>query len=203
MAHDEFLKYIEDNPHTPVEFTSFTAPWQEMLTLEEALEIAAEYWYDRYNIKAGDTDSETGYPYAILPKDSDNANYCIALACLVEGTHYSTIEMIEIDSRTGEVIDPAGKLISPAKALQIASEYWQTEDGYTDYAAGSMWVYRIMLLDDRSYEENGYYHIGLQVDHYGRDGNDLRVLLDSSMEHLFVNAVTSECQEYVPIYDKG
>ena len=90
------------------------------------------------------------------------------------------------------------KKITSEEALQIASEYWETEDGSTDYGAGSMWVCHIILLDDRSSVENGYYHIGLQVDHYGRDGNDLRVLLESSMEHLFVNAVTGECQEYEP-----
>ena len=95
------------------------------------------------------------------------------------------------------------KKITSEEALQIASEYWETEDGFTDYGAGSMWVCHIILLDDRSSVENGYYHIGLQVDHYGRDGNDLRVLLDSSMEHLFVNAVTGECHEYVPILGNG
>ena len=95
------------------------------------------------------------------------------------------------------------KKITSEEALQIASEYWETEDGFTDYGAGSMWIFRIVLLDDRSSVENGYYHIGLQVDHYGRDGNDLRVLLDSRMEHLFVNAVTGECQEYVPVLGNG
>ena len=96
------------------------------------------------------------------------------------------------------------KKITSEEALQIASEYWGTEDGFTDYGAGSMWVCHIILLDDRSSVENGYYHIGLQVDHYGRDGNDLRVLHnDSSMEHLFVNSVTGECQEYVPVYGNG
>ena len=95
------------------------------------------------------------------------------------------------------------KRVTSEEALQIASEYWKTEDGFTDYGAGSMWVCHIILLDDRSSIENGYYHIGLQVDHYGRDGNDLRVLLESSMEHLFVNTVTGECHEYVPILGNG
>ena len=93
--------------------------------------------------------------------------------------------------------------IFPDEALQIASEYWGIKDGFTDYGAGSMWVCHIILLDDRSSVENGYYHIGLQEDHYGRDGNDLRVLLNSSMKHLFVNAVTGECQEYVPTLGNG
>lgn len=93
--------------------------------------------------------------------------------------------------------------ISQSEAIELAEEYWETKDGFTDYGAGSMWIWHIILLDDRSSVENGYYHIGLQVDHYGRDGNDLRVLLSSRMEHLFVNAVTGECQEYVPILGNG
>ena len=86
--------------------------------------------------------------------------------------------------------------------MRIASEYWEIEDGDTDYGAGSMWICRIVLLDDPS-SAGGYYHIGLQTDHYGRDENDLRVLLDSSTEHLFVGSVTGECQEYLPVDGKG
>lgn len=93
------------------------------------------------------------------------------------------------------------KKITSDKALQIASEYWKIEDGFIDYGAGSMWIYRIMILDSPS-SAWGYYHIGLQIDHYGRDENDLRVLLGSSMEHLFVNSVTGKCQDYVPIYSE-
>lgn len=94
------------------------------------------------------------------------------------------------------------KKITSEEALQIASEYWGIEDGFTDYGAGSMWICQIMILDSPS-SAWGYYHIGLQKDHYGRDYNDLRVLLGSSMEHLFVGSVTGECQDYVPIYGKG
>lgn len=106
VTYSELLKYIEDNLNITIEFTPFKASWQKTIFLEKALEIAAEYWYDCYSIKVGDTDSETGYSYAILPKDSNNANYRIALAWLVEGTHYSTIEIIEVDAFTGEIIVP-------------------------------------------------------------------------------------------------
>lgn len=94
------------------------------------------------------------------------------------------------------------KEITSEEALQIASEYWEIEDGFTDYGTGSMWIFRIVLLDPPS-SAWGYYHIGLQKDHYGRDYNDLRVLLNSSIEHLFVNSVTGECQEYLPVDGKG
>ena len=92
--------------------------------------------------------------------------------------------------------------ITPEEALRIASEYWEIEDGFTDYGAGSVWVHRMIILDYPR-PAFGYYHIGLQIDHYGRDGNDLRVLLGSRMKHLLVGAVTGECQEYVSAYGKG
>ena len=90
VTQEELLKYFEDNPNTPIEYTPFEAPWQKAISLERALEIAAEYWYECYNIKAGDVDIETGFPYALLPKNSNDENYRIALAWLVEGSHYST-----------------------------------------------------------------------------------------------------------------
>ena len=106
VTYDEFRKYFGDNSSTPVETTPFQASWQKTIPLEQALEIATGYWYDLYHIKPGDRDSETGFPYAILPKYSNNGNYCIALAWLVEGTHYSTVETIEINAMTGEIILP-------------------------------------------------------------------------------------------------
>lgn len=106
VTQEAILKYCEDNPKIKVEFSPLEVSWQKAISLKKALEIAGEYWYECYNIKSGDKDSETGYPYAILPKNSNNANYSIALAWLVEGSHYSTLEIIEIDSVTGEIIFP-------------------------------------------------------------------------------------------------
>ena len=40
----------------------------------------------------------------------------------------------------------------------------------------------------------------MQTDHSGRDENDLRVHIESRMEHIFVDSVTGECQDYAPIY---
>lgn len=102
VTHEELLKYLADHPNTPVDFTSFEAPWQKTISLEKALGIASEYW----NVKNGDIDKETGFPFALLPKNSNNENYSIALSWLVEGSHYSTLEIIEIDSFTGEIIIP-------------------------------------------------------------------------------------------------
>ena len=107
VTHEKLLQYIAVHPNIAITFTHFAEPWQKAISLEEALEIASEYWYECYNIKPGDRDSETGFPFAFLPKYSDNENYCIALAWLVEGSHYSTIEIIEIDAFTGEIILPS------------------------------------------------------------------------------------------------
>lgn len=93
------------------------------------------------------------------------------------------------------------KKITSDEALQIASEYWKTEDGFIDYGAGSMWIHRIMILDYPS-SAWGYYHIGLQTDHYVTDENGLKVLLESHIEYLFVGSVTGKCQNCVPIYSE-
>ena len=39
-----------------------------------------------------------------MPVESSNNNFKIALKWLVENSHYSTIDMIEIDSETGEIL---------------------------------------------------------------------------------------------------
>ena len=142
--------------------------------------------------------------YRIVNDGEPNAEY------YVEGKPVTQEELqkyIEDNPKTQLVFLPLEvswqNKISQSEAIKLAEEYWETEDGFTDYGAGSMWICHIILLDDMSSVENGYYHIGLQVDHYGRDGNDLRVLFESSMEHLFVNAVTGECHEYVPILGNG
>ena len=102
VTQKELLKYFEDNKKAKVEFLPLEVSWQKTISFEKALEIASEYW----NIQSGDVDKETGYRFALLPKESNNENYRIALAWLVEGTHFSTIEIIEIDAFTGAVIIP-------------------------------------------------------------------------------------------------
>ena len=102
VTYDEITEYKKEFTADFVEYTPFDAPWYKAITEEEAIRIASEYW----NIKSGDVDEATGYRFALLPKHSENSNYCIALSWLVEGTHYSTLEMIEIDAFTGEIIVP-------------------------------------------------------------------------------------------------
>ena len=103
VTYEELLAFNGSHRPDVVEFTAFEAPWQKTISFDRALEIAEEYWYDLYGIRPGDTASETGFPFAILPKSSDHTHYCIALSWLVEGTHFSTLEIIYVDAFTGEV----------------------------------------------------------------------------------------------------
>ena len=70
------------------------------ITEEEAVLIASQHW----GIKSGDKDEATGFPFLIMPVESSNDNIKIALKWLVENSHYSTIEIIEIDPYTGEIV---------------------------------------------------------------------------------------------------
>lgn len=103
VTYEELLAFNGSHRPDVVEFTAFEAPWQKTISFDRALEIAEEYWYDLYGIRPGDTASETGFPFAILPKSSNHTHYCIALSWLVEGTHFSTLEIIYVDAFTGEI----------------------------------------------------------------------------------------------------
>ena len=103
VTYEELLTFNGSHRPASVEFTAFGEPWKEIISLYQALNIAEKYWYDLYGIRPGDRDSETGYAYALLRKSSDHTHYCIALSLLVEGTHFSTLEIIYVDAFTGEV----------------------------------------------------------------------------------------------------
>ncbi len=102
VTYEAMIEYLKTIPNDFVEYTPFEAPWYNVISEEEAVRIASEYW----GIKVGDVDAETGYPFAIIPKYSEGSNYHIALSWLVEGQHYSTIEIIQINAFTGEIIAP-------------------------------------------------------------------------------------------------
>ena len=100
VTKQEFSTFLDQTCKEFVEYSAFEAPWKKTITESEALEIAEDYW----KIKSGDVDRETGYTFALIPKYCETGNYLIALSWLVENHHYSTIEMIEIDAFTGEII---------------------------------------------------------------------------------------------------
>ena len=70
------------------------------ITEDEAIEIASKHW----GIKTGDIDEGTGFAFLIVPVNSSNDNIKIALKWFVEKQHYSTVDTIEIDPYTGEII---------------------------------------------------------------------------------------------------
>ena len=108
VTYEELLAFNGSHRPASVEFTAFEAPWQKTISSDRALKIAEEYWYDLYGIRPGDISTETGFPFAILPKSSDPTHYCFALSWLVEGTHFSTLEIIYVDAFTGEITDDVG-----------------------------------------------------------------------------------------------
>ena len=71
------------------------------ITEEEALEVASQHW----GIKSGDKDEETGFTFLIMPVESSNDNFAIALKWLVDNHHYSTVDSIEIDPYTGKIVN--------------------------------------------------------------------------------------------------
>lgn len=103
VTQEEILKHFEKNPNTNIEFIPLEVSWYKTISSLKALEIASEYW----DVKSGDIDKSTGYPFALFSQIIDNGNHRITLAWLVEDNHYSTIDSIEIDAFTGEIIVPS------------------------------------------------------------------------------------------------
>lgn len=70
---------------------------------EQAIKIAEGYW----KIEDGSIDNATGYPYTIQNQSTQKKNgisyYCIALRWLVNNSHWSTMDVIYINSETGEI----------------------------------------------------------------------------------------------------
>ena len=88
---------ISSIPSVPTLSTNETSK----ITEDEAIEIASQYW----NIKSGDIDAETGFRFLIMPVESSNDNFAIALKWLVDNHHYSTVDSIEIDPYTGRIVN--------------------------------------------------------------------------------------------------
>lgn len=80
--------------------SSISSQHQE-ITEDKAIEIASQYW----GIKSGDRDEKTGYQFLIMPVESSSDNIKVALKWLVGNTHYSTLDMVEINPITGEIVN--------------------------------------------------------------------------------------------------
>lgn len=99
VSSEDMTEYLKGLSTDFVEFTPLEAPWYNVITEEDAIEIASEYW----DVKSGDIDKSTGFRLALFPQYSTGSNYCIALKWYV-GPNYSTVETIEINAFTGEIV---------------------------------------------------------------------------------------------------
>ena len=113
---------IETNAETSAETAIL------LISEERAVEIASAYW----NIRTGDVDPDTGYEFRIeslgqtqTPKGE--AVYEIALRWLVDGSRYSTVDMVWVDMMTGEVIIPYEDLETETGAQTDAETEIHTE----------------------------------------------------------------------------
>lgn len=120
VTYDAYTEFLKTQSNAFADSLPFDAPWYDAISEEEALQIASEYW----NVKNGDVDKETGYRLALLRKASNSNNYCIALSCFVEETHYSTIETIEIDAFTGEISE-CDDVASHPSETEMAMEMYE------------------------------------------------------------------------------
>ena len=88
--------------------------------------------------------------------------------------------------------------ISSEKAYELASKYWEVQSGMTDGAVGTLYLYRVVILE----KPNGdipVYRVGLQVEQYHNHVPDSWYSLPTYSvriyEELFVDAITGECWE--------
>ncbi len=88
--------------------------------------------------------------------------------------------------------------ISSEKACELASNYWQIENGTGEGAAGTYYIYRIVILEKPN-SDTPSYHIGGRMEGYRNHIPDSyyslpahRVILH---KELLVDAITGECME--------
>lgn len=99
VSSEDMTEYLQGLSTDFVQFTPFEAHWYNLITEEDAIRIASEYW----DVKPGDIDESTGFRLALFPVYSTGSNYRIALKWYV-GPNYSTVETIEINAFTGEIV---------------------------------------------------------------------------------------------------
>ncbi len=118
--------------------TSDVSSEETRITEEEAIEIASEHW----GIKSGDKDETTGFSFLIIPVESGNDNIRVDLKWLVNDSTYSTVDTVEIDSITGEIVggyeesNTDSTRITEEEAIEIASEHWGIKSGDKDETTG-------------------------------------------------------------------
>jgi len=99
VTQEELLKYIEDNPKTPIEFSPLEASWINQISHSEAITIAEEYWKD-FDIEGNGYRIEHGY------NSWAQGSVYVMVIQRYEVDHYSTFDEIWINKNTGETITP-------------------------------------------------------------------------------------------------
>ena len=97
-----------------------------------------------------------------------------------------------------DIDDELAEALTADDALRIASAYWNVEDGFTEGAAGTIIVHRIVLAEEPS---TGfiYYHIVWKIEYWWNlteeelEGDRLRHVED--YKGLFVNLYTGNCYD--------
>jgi hypothetical protein len=80
---------------------------EEVISKEEAMEIASAYW----NIQSGETSPDNGFTYRIECQKTHvtpggETVYVVLWRWFVDGHHWSTVDVVWVDCMTGEVIIP-------------------------------------------------------------------------------------------------
>ena len=96
--------------------------------------------------------------------------------------------------------------ITSEKAYELASNYWEIENGMNEGAAGSRILYTIVILEKPD-SDTPSYRICLQTEEYRNHVPDwwyslppVNVKLD---KEIYVDAITGECREYVELDSRG
>ncbi len=117
-------------------------------------------------------------------------------------THQEFSDYHMSNHKTGVIFSPLDISceypISSEKACEIASKYWQIENRTGEGAAGTYYIYRIVILEKPNNDTRSY-RIGWQVEGYHNHVPDSYYSLPPykviSYKELIVDATTGECLE--------
>ena len=95
--------------------------------------------------------------------------------------------------------------ISPRDALKIADEYWGGVDGWHDVAAGTTFIYRVVLASQPN-AVSPYYRIEFQMERYNHweEGWESRPPYHVDVyKEVLVNIYTGKCEPYIEFEPDG
>ena len=115
-------------------------------------------------------------------------------------------EYVEKNPKTKVAFSPLKlvweRKISAQEALEIASSYWNVEDGYTESALGTMIVHRLVLSEDPN-DDVRYYHVVWRWEYRHVENNYATVRHIYIYSELLVDSMTGEYKPIVATDGKG